>query len=124
MRRVPSPFAHDVAERRLHREKRAGQVDADHAMPMLGRDFSGRRALGRAGIGDDDIDRSMRGMRGLHHRRAIRGIRYIGNDRRGFRQILCNLVERRLASSNKRNGCALLAPEPARLPHRCRCRRR
>jgi hypothetical protein len=78
-------FPHDVAQRRLHRQKRASQIDADHPLPMLGRDFRGRRTLRRAGIGDNDIDRSMCRAGGLHHRRAIRGIRHIRGDRGGLR---------------------------------------
>ena len=59
-----SPFflAH-AGERRLHREKRAGEIDVDDLVPKLVRNFLGRRAFRRSGIGDDDVEVAARRLR-------------------------------------------------------------
>ena len=60
------------AMRGLHGEKRAGEIDVDHALPMREIDLAERRAVGSARIGNDDIDRAVGLARRRDHRGAVR----------------------------------------------------
>ena len=65
-------LARNVGQRRAGGEEGAGEVHVEHALPMGEIDAAEGRALGGAGVGDEDVDGAVRGARGLHHRFACR----------------------------------------------------
>ncbi len=99
-------FAQEIGQRGLCGQKGAGQIDGDHPLPLRQIGPTERRALRRAGVGDDDVDWAMRAPCGLRHRQRFCLAGDIGDDGLGARQPGGKRLERLRATAGNRDGGA------------------
>ena len=99
--------AGEVGEARARGIERTGEIDVDHALPVRAVDPTEGRALGRAGIGDDDIDGAVLLARAGDHRRAVGFTRDVGDDARASKRARHGLELRFVAAGNGDGGAGL-----------------
>ncbi len=102
----PHFFAAHAVERRLHRKERAGEVDVERVGPKLCGNFFRGRALGAAGIGDDDVEFSARGLGGVIELRERFLVGHVGRFGMNIFVPRRRFIELLPAPPANRDGCA------------------